>query len=111
MNALWAAGAPASSKDLLAALPKPMALTTLLTYLSRLEEKGYVRRTDAGGRGYVYAAAVAREAVSGRLLDQLLGQFGGRFASMVSHFVRTRKLSAQERRQLRAVLDQIPPEE
>lgn len=104
MEALWTLKS-AGSKELLEHLPTKPALTTLLTYLTRLEAKGYVRREPAV-RGYIYRAAVNRSYVAGRLLDQLLTQFEGRLSSLVSHFVNTRKLSAEERDRLRQLLDE-----
>jgi predicted transcriptional regulator len=105
MNALWELK-EAGSKELLQKLPNAPALTTLLTYLSRLEAKGYVERTS-GQRGYVFRPAVPRATVVGRLLDELLKQFDGRLSTLVSHFAGTRNISAQERKRLRSVLDQL----
>jgi predicted transcriptional regulator len=108
LNVLWKAP-EATGKEVLAALPRPLAQTTLLTYLARLEVKGYVKRRPSE-RGYLYSPAVPQESVAGRLLDQLLTTFEGRFSSLVSHFVRTRKLSDDERQRLRQVLDQLDEE-
>ena len=105
MKQLWESGR-AGSKQLLERLPRPFALTTLLTYLTRLEQKGYVTR-EPGDRGYVFSAKVPRRRVVGRLLDEVVRQFDGRLSSVVSHFVGTHKLSAEERRRLREVLDKL----
>jgi predicted transcriptional regulator len=102
MGSLWDLH-QATSRQLHDHLPRPLALTTLLTYLSRLETKGYVRRSP-GQRGFVYRPAVERASVASRLLDQVLDQFQGRLSSLVGHFVRTRRLSDDERQRLRRVL-------
>ena len=50
MQALWACGAPAGRSDLEGILQSthPMAATTLLTLLSRLADKGFVRSEKLG---------------------------------------------------------------
>lgn len=108
MNVLWR-HADATGKEVLAEVGLPLAQTTLLTYLSRLESKGFVCRR-ASERGYLYSPAVPKSSVAGRLLDQLLTAFEGRFSSLVSHFVRTRELSPDERQRLRQVLDELDQE-
>jgi len=105
MKLLWETGG-AGSSELVSRMPKPFALTTLLTYLTRLEQKGYVTREPAG-RGYVFRAKVPRGRVVGRLLDEVIRQFDGRLSLVVSHFVGTRKLSSEERQRLREVLEKL----
>lgn len=103
MDALWRLN-EATGKQLLGAIDRPLAHTTLLTYLARMEAKGFVRRSPSS-HGYIYVPAVARTSVAARLLDQVLAQFEGRFSALVSHFVSTRTLSEDERHRLREVLD------
>lgn len=103
MSVLWTLKG-ATSREILNRLPKRMALTTLLTYLSRLEGKSCVRHSG-GDRNRTYSPAITRPSVASRLLDQLLGQFEGSLSSLVSHFTKTRKLSDEERRKLREILD------
>jgi BlaI family penicillinase repressor len=105
MTALWDLG-QATGKELLGRIDRPLAQTTLLTYLTRLEGKGYVTRASSD-RGYLFAAAVPRLSVATRLLDQVLTQFEGRLSSLVSHFVRTRDIPPDEKQRLREVLDQL----
>jgi len=107
MGVLWDTGG-ATSRRILDSLSKPMAMTTLLTYLTRLEAKGCVRH-DAAERNRTYAATVTRPSVASRLLDQVLGQFGGKLSGLVSHFAKTRKLTPDERRRLREILDRAGP--
>jgi predicted transcriptional regulator len=109
MSVLWDLR-QATSRQILDRLPGPPALTTLLTYLTRLEAKGYVRH-DAAERNRTYRPAVTRPSIASRLLDQALRQFEGRLSSLVSHFARTRDLSDDERRRLREILDQYEAEE
>ena len=62
MQAVWACEAPAKRAQLAAILDKthPMAPTTLLTVLSRLADKGFLR-IEKTGRSAEYWLLVARE--------------------------------------------------
>ncbi len=94
MTALWDVG-QGTGKEVLSRVTLPLAQTTLLTYLARLETKGYVKRQQSD-RGYIYMPAVPRISVASHLLDQVITQFDGRLSSLVSHFVQTRKLTDDE---------------
>ena len=61
MQALWRCEPPASRADVAAALSPehPMAATTLLTLLTRLGEKGFLR-TDKAGRRSLYTPLVSQ---------------------------------------------------
>ena len=78
MQALWELEAPVPRAAVEAAMAerKPMAQTTLLTLLSRLAEKGFVK-VEKQGRSSVYTPLVAREDYqakqSRRFLDRLFG--------------------------------------
>lgn len=108
MDALWTLQ-EATGKQVLQHAGLKLAQTTLLTYLSRLETKGYVTRKQSD-HGFVYMPAVPRISVAARLLDQVVQQFEGRLSSLVSHFVRTRNLSPEERRRLREVVERLDQE-
>jgi len=62
MDAVWAAGAPVSVRDVMGRLNDgrgdPLAYTTVMTVLSRLAEKGALARHQVG-RGYAYEATAA----------------------------------------------------
>ncbi len=78
MQALWNCESPASRAQLEEVLFKthPMALTTLLTLLSRLAEKGFVR-IEKQGRGSCYTPLISRSeylaAQSRSLFEKLFG--------------------------------------
>lgn len=61
MQALWRCEPPASRADVAAALPQehPMAVTTLLTVLTRLGEKGFLR-ADKDGRRSLYTPLISQ---------------------------------------------------
>lgn len=60
MQALWDSGEDSLRTDIEKCLSRSIAPTTILTLLSRLSEKGFVK-TGKNGRNSVYTAAVSRE--------------------------------------------------
>lgn len=78
MQALWSCKAPAPRKDIEAILypQHPMALTTLLTLLTRLSDKGFVK-IEKVGRASQYTPLVDRgdylAAQSTRMFKKLCG--------------------------------------
>ena len=59
MQVVWSEG-DSTVRRVQAALPRPVAYTTVMTTLDRLFKKGFVTRTRAG-RAFVYCAAQTRE--------------------------------------------------
>jgi predicted transcriptional regulator len=73
--------------------------------LDRLAEKGHVRR-DRSGSAHVFSAAVGREELIGRRLQDVAEKLcGGSLTPLLTHLVKTRKLSDQERQELRDLID------
>ena len=87
MEVLWAASDPMTAKAVGDALgDRTLAVTTVLTVLSRLERKGVVTRTR-DGRAHQYAAVATREDYVAELMREALGTAGDRVAAL-SRFVR-----------------------
>jgi predicted transcriptional regulator len=59
-----------------------LAYTTVMTVLSRLADKGFVRR-ERDGRAWLYAASGGREQYVAELMMDALGQTGDRGAALV----------------------------
>ena len=78
MQAVWQCRAPVSRADIETVIKEthPMAPTTLLTLLTRLSEKGFVK-IEKQGRSAVYYPLVERQAYlaaqSKRFIDKLCG--------------------------------------
>jgi len=106
MQALWDCDPPASRADIEAILfpNHPMAMTTLLTLLTRLGEKGFLK-AEKLGRGKGYTPLVSRQdylaAQSRRFVDKLCGGSISAFAAALCGS----GLSKEELAQLRALLD------
>lgn len=105
MQALWASDTPVPRAQLEERLTHthPMATTTLLTLLSRLSEKGFVR-VDKEGRKSLYAPLVTREdylaAQSRSFIQKLCGGSLSTFASALCDS----GLSKEELEELRELL-------
>jgi BlaI family penicillinase repressor len=80
---------------------------TIKTLLARLVRKGAVRaHDDPGARGYLYRAAVTREACSRHEIRSFLSRvFDGAVAPAMLHFLEGAKLSRAEIDELRKLLD------
>jgi predicted transcriptional regulator len=84
MQALWDADAPLSAYDVLPLVSssggaKRLAVTTVLTVLSRLEKKGFVT-ADRTARPHRYTALGSRADHVAELLHEALGESADRHA-------------------------------
>lgn len=79
MDALWSAKKPMTSQQILDQVNEggtDLALTTILTVLSRLSDKEMVVRENGGGRSLLFSAALSREAHNAALMLKLLDDAG-----------------------------------
>ena len=96
LEALWAQG-KASIREIQEAFPEPRpAYTTIQTTVYRMEAKKAVRRVKKISNAHIFEAAVTRNAVQGRLIDELLGFFGGRIQPVMAHLVESGKITLDE---------------
>jgi BlaI family penicillinase repressor len=109
MEILWSKG-PSSIREIQEIFPKraggspPPAYTTVQTIVYRLEWKKAVRRTKKIGNAHIFEAAISRHSVQHRMIDELLGFFGGRALPIVAHLIDSGKLTPDEVRQARKAL-------
>ena len=81
MDRLWAAAGPLSAADLRDGLAdRGLALTTVHTVLTRLEQKGFIRHDDERPRRFT--ARASREEHAAELMHEVLGQAGDRQAAL-----------------------------
>jgi predicted transcriptional regulator len=112
MDVLWDTGGAVSAnelRDCLAAAgaeagKKELATTTVLTVLSRLENKGFVTR-DRGVRPHVYRAVTSRAEHTAELMHEVLGSSSDREAAL-ARFIGT--VSRDEAETLRQLLGSAP---
>ena len=97
MQALWQRG-PSSVREVQESFPskKWPAYTTVQTVMYRLEAKGALRRAKKISNAHIFEATLSREATQGRLIDDLLGHFGGRSQPVMAHLIESGKLTLQD---------------
>jgi BlaI family transcriptional regulator, penicillinase repressor len=104
MELLWSKG-PSSIREIQEAFPArakgapPPAYTTVQTIVYRLEWKKAVRRTKKIGNAHVFEAVISPNSVQHRMIDDLLGFFGGRALPIVAHLIDSGKLTPDEVRE------------
>jgi predicted transcriptional regulator len=109
LQCLWDQG-PASVRELRDALYPgggPSEHATVHKLLERLEAKGYVRRDRAAG-ALTFHAVVARDDLIGQQLEELLEKrCGGSLQPLLSNLVRVKRVSAEELRELVALVEEL----
>jgi BlaI family penicillinase repressor len=100
MESLWDRGR-LSIREVQEAFPEAErpAYTTIQSSVYRLEEKGAVRRVRKIGNAHIFEALVSRRDASGRLVDDLLGLFGGRTQPVMAHLAESGKLTLDDIRE------------
>ena len=100
MDALWKQGV-LSIREIQESFPEDArpAYTTVQTTVYRLEDKGAVRRAKKISNAHIFEAVVSRGDASGRLIDELLGLFGGRTQPVMAHLVESGKLTMNDVRE------------
>lgn len=83
------------------------AYTTVLTHLTRLEQKD-VARSNKAGIAYVYRPTVTRKRIRQSRLKALLGQlYDGAAGPLVLHLIETQKFSQEEVQALQALIKKL----
>ena len=103
LGCLWDRPAGLTSRQILALLgDDSIKITTVLTVLSRLEDKNLVTKAAGPGRGFIFQAATTRDQHTAKALVALVGQTGNP-AAVFSHFASG--LSAKQLKELKEALD------
>ena len=97
METLWTRGA-SSVREIQESFPERRrpAYTTVQTTVYRLEAKKAVRRVRKIGNAHLFDAMVSRAAAQRRLVDELLGLFGGRTQQVMAHLIESGKLTLDD---------------
>lgn len=112
MELLWSEG-PSSIREIQEAFPArpkgvpPPAYTTVQTIVYRLEWKRAVRRTKKISNAHVFEAVISRNSVQHRMIDELVGFFGGRALPIVAHLIDSGKLTRDEVREAQKALREL----
>ena len=108
MEALWTLG-PCAVREVQEYFPEVSrpAYTTVQTVMYRLETKKAVRRTKKIGNAHVFEAAISRVSAQRRLVDDLLGLFGGRAQPVMVHLIETGQLTLDDVREAERLIRQL----
>jgi predicted transcriptional regulator len=105
MNILWDLGSGTVAEIHGRLADHPIAYTTVLSTLTILERKNYVRHT-VRGKANVYKPRVERDAARRTVVDNLLSTFfDGSARALMLNLLDSEKLSADEERRLRDLLE------
>ena len=105
---LWEIG-PASVRDVHETLSgaKAIQLSTVQTYLRRLENKGYAS-SRLQGRARIYSAKTRPRTVIRQTVDDLVDRlFGGETMPLVKHLIEDRGMEANDLKVLRELIDRL----
>ena len=108
MEALWSRGA-SSIREIQEAFPsrgRP-AYTTVQTTVYRLEAKSALRRIKKISNAHIFEAVISRSAAHRRLIDDLLGVFGGRTQPVMAHLIESGKLTIEDVRDAQKTLQRL----
>ncbi|HEX6042555.1 BlaI/MecI/CopY family transcriptional regulator [Longimicrobium sp.] len=104
MGVLWDQGG-GTVAEVRERLQDDLAYTTVLTVLRTLEDKGYVGHVEEG-KAYRYHPLVERQAAGSSVLRRMMRKlFKDSPELLLTHLVSDRRLSDDELRRMRALLD------
>jgi BlaI family penicillinase repressor len=112
MQVLWDRGA-VSIREIQEAFPEHdmPSYTTVQTTVYRLEGKKAVRRVKKIGNAHIFEAVVSRSVAQRRLIDDLLGFFGGRTQPIMAHLVESGKLTLEDVKEAQNALRKLAKED
>ena len=108
MEALWTQG-PCCIRDVQQFFPaegRP-AYTTVQTTIYRMEGKKAVRRVRKISNAHIFDAVVSRDDAQRKLIDDLLGLFGGRTQPVMAHLIDSGKLTLEDVEEARKTLRKL----
>ena len=108
MEALWTRG-PSAVREIQEAFPEKgrPAYTTVQTIVYRLEAKKAIRRVKKIGNAHIFEAVISRSVAHRRLIDDLLGFFGGRTQPIMAHLIESGKLTLDDVREAEQALRKL----
>ena len=112
MDALWKQGA-LSIREIQEGFPESdrPAYTTIQTTVYRLETKKAVQRVKKISNAHIFEATVSRQSAQRRLIDDLLGLFGGRSQPVMAHLIEAGKLTMDDVKEAERLLKELSNKE
>jgi BlaI family penicillinase repressor len=112
MEALWSKGA-SSIREIHESFPargRP-AYTTVQTMVYRLEAKKALHRAKKISNAHIFEATISRGSAEKRLIDELLGLFGGRTQPVMAHLIESGKLTMDDLKEAEKALRDLTNKE
>src|SRR5215204_5797930 len=108
MQVLWDRGA-LSIREIQEGFPEKdrPAYTTIQTTIYRLETKKAVQRVKKISNAHIFEATVSRQSAQRRLIDDLLGLFGGRSQPVMAHLIEAGKLTMEDVKEAERLLTEL----
>jgi BlaI family transcriptional regulator, penicillinase repressor len=107
MNVVWAQNV-VTVQDVVDAIPRQLAYTTVMTTIKILEDKGFVERGEKRGRAYVYRPLVSCESASRSTVSEMANRFfDGSVKSMVLSLIKTKQITPEDLAELRTAIDSL----
>lgn len=106
LKVLWRLGPSTvrQVRDELAAV-RDLAYTTVMTMMTIMSGKGYVKR-NKDGRSYVYQATYQEQKASKNMLQDVVDRlFGGSTRAVMQHLLETSELDEAELKQIRQLIN------
>ena len=112
MQVLWDRGA-LSIREIQEGFPENdrPAYTTIQTTVYRLEMKKAVQRVKKISNAHIFEATVSRQSAQRRLIDDLLGLFGGRSQPVMAHLIEAGKLTMDDVKEAERLLKELSRKE
>jgi predicted transcriptional regulator len=108
MDILWELGSATVAEVHARLEDRPIAYTTVLSTLTILERKAYVRHTMRG-KANVYKARVERDAARRTVVENVLATFfEGSPRALMLNLLDSERLNPDEERRLRSLLEDAP---
>lgn len=106
LKVLWQLG-PATVRQVREALVpvRDLAYTSVMTVMTIMAGKGYVKRNKAG-RSFVYEATYHEQKASRNMLQDVVDRlFGGSTKAVLQHLLETSELDEDELKQIRSLIN------
>ncbi len=76
-----------------------------------MENKKVVHRVKKIGNAHIFDASISRNTAHGKLIDSLLGLFGGSAQPVMSHLIETGKLTMEDLEEAKETLRRLGEKE
>jgi predicted transcriptional regulator len=107
MNVVWCRES-VTVQEVVDAIPRRLAYTTVMTTMRILEDKGFIARTGKRGRAFNYTPIVSCESASKSSLSETANRFfDGSMKSMVLSLIKSKQITSDDLAELRDIINSV----